>query len=204
MIALLLGLLSQSAEALPTSIQDTAPPPETPRPSELAPVDGTRRPFVDLDWLEVGVRGGMAFFSEDFEADPSPSLALQARAPMPWLSPSSNPEAELFGLFVQLSAAKIERDLRLQDPSGTALFVTAGVDYTFIRDGTWLLMAHAGPQYVSYGGVSGLNDGFGLLAGLRGGVDLGRGFSLSGGPEAAFGNAGDRVLFAYVGFLLDF
>lgn len=188
---------------LPSSLQEeTAPPPE--RPDALAAVEGARRPVLDLDWAEVGVRAGMAFFSGDFEADPSPSVAVHARAPMPWLSPASRANAELFGAFVQLGAAPIDRDLRVEDPDGTAFFLAVGADFTFVRDGTWLLMAHAGPQYASYGGVSGLDDGLGLLLGARGGVDLGRGLSITGGPEVSFGGGGDRVAFMYVGVLLDF
>lgn len=188
---------------LPSSLQDeTAPPPE--RPDALEAVERTGRPVLDLEWAEVGLRAGLAVFSRDFEADPAPSLSLHARAPMPWLSPRSRPNAELFGAFVQLGAATIERDLRVEDPEGTAFFLAVGVDFTFVRDGTWLLMAHAGPQYASYGGVSGLDDGLGLLAGVRGGLELGRGVSITGGPEVALGGGGDRVVFAYVGVLIDF
>jgi len=188
---------------LPTSIQDeTAPPPE--RPDTLEAVEGSGRPILDLDWAEVGFRAGLAVYSEDFDADPAPSVALHARAPMPWLSPASRPNAELFGAFVQLGAAPIERDVRVENPEGTAFFLSAGVDFTFVRDGTWLLMAQVGPQYVSYGDVGGLDDGLGLSAGVRGGLELGRGISISGGPEVAFGRAGDRVVFAHVGLLIDF
>jgi hypothetical protein len=164
------------------------------------------RPIVDLEWLEVGARVGVAAFSGDFETDPAPSLAFAVRAPMPWLSPSSTPNAEWFGLFAQVAMAPVDREVEpeLEDPDGLAWFLTAGLDFTVVRDGTWLVMLEAGPQYQTFGGISDLDDGFAFLAGARGGLDLARGLSLTLGPEVAFGNAGDRVSFLYLGLMIDF
>ena len=172
----------------------------------LAAQDERPRPVVDVEWLEVGARAGFAVFSDDFQTDPAPSLALAARAPMPWLSPASAPDAEWFGVFAQVALAPVEREVNpgVEDPDGTAWFFTAGLDFTLVRDGTWLLMLQAGPQYQAYGGISDLDDGFAAQAGARAGLDLSRGFSLTLSPEVAFGNAGDRVAFIYLGVLIDF
>lgn len=172
----------------------------------LAPQDERERPFVDVEWLEIGARAGFAVFSEDFETDPAPSLALSARAPMPWLSPASAPDAEWFGLFAEVALAPVAREVEpgLEDPDGLAWFLTAGLDFTVVRDGTWLLMLQAGPQYQAYGGISDLDDGFAAQVGARAGLDLSRGLSLSFSPELAFGRGGDRVAFLYLGLLLDF
>jgi hypothetical protein len=173
----------------------------------LVAAQGERsRPVVDVEWLEVGARAGFAVFSEDFETDPAPSLALAARAPMPWLSPASSPDGEWFGAFVQVALAPVEREVEpgLEEPDGTAWFFTAGLDFTLVRDGTWLLMLQAGPQYQAYGGISDLDDGFAAQVGARAGLDLSRGVSLTFSPDLAFGNAGDRVTFLYLGVLIDF
>ncbi len=182
-------------------------PQETPAPQPGPPqARSSSRPFVDFDWLELTPRVGFAFFSEDFESDPSLSAGVAARAPMPWLSPASNPGGEYFGLFAGLSAAMIDREIEPEpdQPDGWAFFLSLGVDYTLFRDATWLLMAQAGGQYANYGGITDLEDGFGFVAGLAVGLNLAEGVALAYSPEFNFGRAGDWIHLSSIGFMIQF
>lgn len=165
-----------------------------------------QRDVVDWDWLELQPRLGVAVYGGDFEADPGWAAGLLARAPMPWLSPDSDPKGEHFGVFASLSLSGIDRDLdpAPPDPRGTLLLATLGADYTLVRDGTWLLQVLTGPQLGSFLGVDGLDDGFGWMVGAAAGIDAAPGLTLTLGPELSFGNGGDRVLFAWAGLMIQF
>lgn len=181
-------------------------PPQDPlqEPEPLEEEEGA--PFVDFDWLEAGPRLGFAVFSEDYETDPSFSASFLARAPMPWLSPSSDPEGEYFGLFAEIGFTTVDRDIEpdLDEPDGVVLFVTVGVDYTVVRNETWLLLAQAGAGYIHYGGVTDLNDGIAPVVALTAGVNLSTGFTVTYSPEILFGNAGDTIFLNSVGLMIDF
>lgn len=163
--------------------------------------------FLDLDWLELQVRIGLGVFSEDYRIDPSPFIGIATHAPLPWLSPASDPSGEYFGLFLDLSLfPSIERTL---DPapdnnSGMILLLGLGLDFTVIRNQTLYLALQAGVQYAWYGGIEGLQNGFQPLGGLMFGVHLGSGMTLTTALAASFGNAGDSILTASLGLIFEF
>ncbi len=163
--------------------------------------------FVDLSWLEMQPRIGIAMFSEDYHIDPSPMVALQFRAPMPFLSPGSNPEREWFGAFSQLTFVPgMTRDLtpEPESPTGTGFFISGGLDFTFLRSSSLYMIFQAGGQYGSYGGITGLLDGFATNAGLSTGITLGKGLTVTLNGELIFGQAGDEIMLGSLGLLIEF
>jgi hypothetical protein len=192
-------------DGLPRRIADGARRQETP-PSLPAERPGKASPFIDWDWLEVQPRVGLVAYSEDYEADPSWSAGVLARAPLPWLSPGSDPRGEYFGVFAEIAVAGIDRDLdpAPDDSSGVLVLGAVGLDFTILRTSTWMVLVQAGPQYVSFGGVSDLEDGFGGMAGLSLGFSPAEGVSLTLGPEVWFGRAGDRIYLASLGAMIHF
>jgi len=165
-----------------------------------------QRDVIDWDWLELQPRLGVAVYGGDFESDPGWAAGLLARAPMPWLSPASDPKGEYFGIFASLTLSGVDRDLDPppSDPSGMLLLATIGADYTIARDGTWLLQLLTGPQFGTFLGVDGLDDGIGWMIGATGGVTVGPGVTLTLAPELSLGNGGDHVLFAWAGLMFQF
>lgn len=164
------------------------------------------RSFIDFEWLELCPRMGVVSFSEDYHSDPSFSGSLLARAPMPWLSPASDPRGEYFGAFAELSLAQVDRDIdpEPEDPDGLSFFFTVGIDFTLLRGERWLFMVHGGLQYASYGGVTDLDSGFGGLFGATAGVKVSDGITVTYTPEIAFANAGDWLFFNFFGVMIEF
>jgi hypothetical protein len=204
-----------SAEVVPASSgkpQEQEPPPapalrqDPPEPPRLR-LDRDEGGFLDFEWLEVQPRVGIATFSEDFEIDPSPFVSLLFHAPMPWLSPASDPGGEYFGVFLEFAAVPgVDRNLDPEpsDPSGSIVMVNVGADFTLLRNQSLYLVLQGGGQYTSYGGISDLDDGWASLAGLSAGVYLGGGLTLSLGQEAVFAHAGDHILLTSLGLLIEF
>jgi hypothetical protein len=181
---------------------------ETPqdRPREPVRPAPSGRPFIDLDWLEVTPAVGMAVFSDKFLADPAPCLAIRAHAPMPWLNPAGDPDGEYFGLFAQIELATIDRELSpsVSHRSGVISFLSLGVDYSFVRDGSWIVMARAGVMYAYYGGVADLQNGIGPLVGATLGYQLSGKLAVTYTPELLFGDTGSWVFMNTVGLLIHF
>ncbi len=184
--------------------------PAAPRQEEPAPKPGVRAEpepapklrddpgggLLDLDWLELHARLGIAMFGDDFRIDPTFQITLLAHAPMPWLSPASDPGGDYFGVFAGVTLIPgVERDLN-PAPSGADGSITlfqAGVDYTFLRDQSFYLTVEAGGQYAFYGGIEGLSDGLGVVAGVNGGVHIGSGLTMGLALETAFVDNGERI-----------
>lgn len=192
----------------PPVVQETPPerpllqeePP--PRPSLLEEDLGG---FIDFEWLELHPRVGIAVFGGDFEIDPSPHISLLARAPMPWLSPDSNPGGDYFGVFAEVSVLpSIERNLNPapDNNSGTAFLINFGFDYTFLRNQSLLLMVQGGVQYGYWGGIADLDDGLAGLAGLDTGIHIGSGLTITAGGQAVF--ADDMIFLGSLGLLIEF
>ena len=163
--------------------------------------------LLDLEWLEIQPRLGLAFFSDTYKIDPSPQVSLLLHAPMPWLSPSSDPAGEYFGAFVELTLLpRVERNLD-PPPSGTTgscLFFSAGIDFTLLRNQSLFLVLQAGGQYGTYGGIADLNDGFAGVAGINLGVYVGGGLTLTLAPEAVFADPDNYILMASLGLVIEF
>jgi len=185
--------------------QQEQPPAPPPSIQEATPQE-RGRPFIDFDWLELSPRVGLAVFSDDYEADPAFFAGVLARAPMPWLSPASDPKGEHFGLFFEAALGRIERDTEpeAEQPDGMLLSLAGGVDYTIYRDESWLVMALAGAHFAHYGGVSELNDGIAPLAGITVGFQVAGGVSITASPEVVFARAGDRIMFLSLGAMIKF
>jgi len=181
---------------------------ETPQERPVQPLRPARteRPFIDLDWLEVTPGAGMAFFSSNFLADPAPCFAIRAHAPMPWLNPPSDPIGEYFGLFAEVELTTIDRKMSpaVTDRSGLITMFSVGVDFSFVRDGAWILMARVGAAYVHYGSVADLQNGIGPLIGLTVGYELSGKLALTYSPEMILGDTGSRIFMNTLGLLIHF
>ena len=186
------------------------PQQEDPRPQRHdAPLQAPEEasiPWIDFDWFELHVRAGMAKFSKQFYINPSPSFAIEGRAPMPWLSPSSNPDGDYFGAFAEIAFTSIKRTITppVDKPSGAMLSLGVGVDYSIIRNTTWIVLARVGIQYATYGGVTDLKDGMGPMAGLTAGLTISRSVSITISPEYIRGGSGDNIVIGTVGVAIDF
>lgn len=163
-------------------------------------------PTIDFSWLEIYPRLGMAKFSSKYHVKPSVCLGVAVRAPMPWLSPDSNPHGEYFGLFAELDLAVIKRDIfpKLQNDGGPIFMVGFGVDYTIYRSESWLLMVEAGFHYVHFGGITDLTNGITPMFGIIGGISMSRGVSLSLSPEIEYPKTGDYIMMVTLGLVWEF
>jgi len=189
----------------PAKPQQEDPRPQRPDGPVQAP-EGSSTPWIDFEWFELHVRAGMAIFSKEFHIDPSPAFVIEGRAPMPWLSPSSNPDGDYFGAFAELGFATIKRTIQpaVDKPSGAMISLTVGMDYSIIRNTTWILIVRAGLQYVTYGGVTDLKDGIGPMVGLTAGITISRSVSITLSPEYIMGGSGDNVILGTLGVGIDF
>ncbi len=179
---------------------------EEPLPRELR-LEEEGGGFLDLDWLEMQPRVGMAIFSDNYKIDPSPHVSVLFHAPMPWLSPPSDPGGEYFGAFLEVTfIPSVERDL---DPppshtSGSLLFVGAGIDFTLVRNQSLFWVLRAGGQYGSYGGIADLDDGVAPFVGMNAGVYAGGGITLALAPEMIFTDEGESIFLASLGMVIEF
>ncbi len=176
--------------------------PETP----LDPPQSKEAAVLDFNWLELQPRVGLAVFSKDYHIDPSAAFGVLARVPIPWLSPSSNPDGDYFGLFTQLDIAVVKRNIepKLDKDAGPVMFLAVGIDYSLYRDETWMIMVAGGIQYGFFGGITDLIDGFAPIAALRLGVTVSRSVSLTFSPEYCMGQKGDSIILALVGAQIGF
>ena len=179
-------------------------------PTQERPVLKKAAPGADLiafDRMEVDPRLAFLLFSTEFEADPKPGAGILAHAPLPWLSRDVMGLAEDdFGAFVDFTFATIERDTTpdLDEPDGAVVFFGVGLDYNIIADDTFLVTAQLGFQYGYFGGVTDLQNGIALRAGLVGGVSLTDGIMVVYNPELALGDDGDTILFNNLGVMIRF
>jgi hypothetical protein len=160
--------------------------------------------FVDFEWLELTPSAGFAVYSSKYLADPAPAFSIRAHAPMPWLSPKSDPKGDYFGLFAEAAFATIDRKMSpsVADRSGVCMFVSAGVDFSFLRDPTWILTARAGGLYAHYNNIADLKSGLGPMVGATIGVQLSGRLALTYSPEVVFGESGSTIFFNTLGLLI--
>ena len=179
-----------------------------PQESEAPPdqtSDGSDGGFVDFRRLEAKTWAGMVMYSEDFESDPMPAGGLVLRAPMPWLSPVDDPEDDTFGLFVNFTGTRLDRDLDfLEKASGTVFLIGVGMDYLLSEGPSMNLRAQLGIQYEMFGDVWDTEDGFATVLGLAGSLRLGSGILLSLTPQAYIADAGDWISALQFGFTFKF
>jgi len=191
----------EESPATPQEQEKQEPPVPAPRNARQ---EETRS--VDFSWLELYPRVGMAAFSSRYHVNPSACFGVAARAPVPWLSPSSNPNGEYFGFFAELDVSVIKRTIfpKLDKPSGPIFMIGAGVDYTIYRNESWLLMVEAGVHYVNFGGITDLTNGLTPMFGLIAGISVSRGMSLSISPEIEYPKTGDYIMMMTLGLVWEF
>jgi hypothetical protein len=183
--------------ALPLSLQDPAP---AGAPSEPGG-------FLDLGRFQAGLWAGVTLASGDFESSAQFAGGITLRAPSPWLSRDVlGLQADDLGLFVQVGASRIDRDVAPAppNPDGTLLTFAFGLDYTFARDEAGFVSVQVGGQYVRFDDVFEADDGLGFLLGAFGGACLSDGIWLTLNPQISVG--GDReFLYTFgVGLLFTF
>jgi len=126
---------------------------------------------------------------------------------MPWFSRDLlGLEEDDFGIFAGITVSGIDRDTdpELEDPSGTLVFACLGMDYTFLKDETFLLRGQVGLEYGYFGGVTDLDDGVAALFGAVFGVNLGGGIWVSYSPQLAVADAGNLIFFNSLGVVIEF
>lgn len=165
-------------------------------------------PLLDFERLEFNPRAGLVVFSEDFESDPKFCAGFLARVPLSRVSRSllGPGEENTLGATAHVTITSIDREFDPEppEPEGTILFAGFGLDATILdRDG-WLLRPRLEVQYGYYGDVSDLADGWALAPAFQASVHLSGNIWLSLDAQAAFADAGDRVLFAQAGLLVRF
>jgi hypothetical protein len=170
------------------------------------PAASKQSAFIDLDWLEVTPAVGFAWFSDKYLADPSAGLSLTVHAPMPWLSPPGDANGEYFGLFFEAAFMTLDRNLSptVDHRSGLASFYTVGVDFSLLRDSTWILVARGGLLYAYYGGIADLKSGFGGMLGASAGIQLSGKMGLVYSPEFLFGKSGTLIVLNTLGLSIQF
>lgn len=183
-------------------------PPVLPEDPSAAPpaVEEGGSPWIDFEWLEFEPRVGLAIFTGDFKIDPTAHFSLLLRAPMPWLSPGSDSAGDYFGIWGELTVLpSVERDLNPppDDNSGTVFFFNLGLDYTFLRNQSLVLMGQLGVQYALWGGIADMSDGLGGVVGLDAGFYLGSGLSATLGTQAVRAEE-DQILLVSLGLLVEF
>ena len=200
------GLLASTDEDEVAGAESKARQQEDPQPQrptqEIQPKSGG---LVDFDWLELQPRVGMGLFSKEYHINASPAFGVELRAPVMLLSPSSNPTGDYLGIWLELTGVMARRTLvpAVDKPSGLIMATTLGLDYTFYRDETWLMMARAGIQYVMYGGISDLKNGYGPMIGITAGAAITRSISLTVAPELLMGKS-DYIILGLVGLAIQF
>jgi len=201
--ALALILFAQtSADGLPRSLAQEEPYPR-PEPGSVA---SKETPVVDLDWLELTPGVGFSVYSSKYRANPAPAFLLAARAPLPWLSPASDPRGEYFGVFASAAFMTIDRDLSpsVDHRRGMASFYSLGLDYSFLRDSTWILIGRGGLLYAYYGDIADLHSGFGFMVGASAGIQISAKTGLTYSPELLFGKSGSLVFLNTLGLSIQF
>lgn len=201
--AIALVLFAQAASSeLPRSLAQEEP---YPRP-DSATLATKETPIVDLDWLELSPGVGFSVYSSKYRADPAPAFLLAARAPLPWLSPASDPRGEYFGVFASAAFMTIDRNLSpsVDHRRGLASFYSLGMDYSVLRDSTWILIGRGGLLYAYYGDIADLQSGLGFMVGASAGIQLSGKTGLSYSPELLFGKSGSLIFLNTVGLSIQF
>jgi hypothetical protein len=197
--------LAVASDEEPKPQQEDEKPQRPQEPQEAKPL-ATQWSVVDFGWLELYPRAGLAIFSSKYHINPSPVLEIEAHAPIPWFSPASNPDGDYFGAFVHLNFAMIKRTIKptLSKASGMMASLAVGLDYTFYRDDTWLLLARLGIQYTTYGGVTDLKDGGQAIAGVTVGLSVTRSLMFTLTPEIVYAKTGDHIMMGLLGVAVEF
>ena len=138
------------APDLPQDKQDREKP--TPAPIER----GASTAFLDFGHPTIGARVTRVAFSSDFEVTRVAGGGIFAHFDSPWLSRKVfGKETDAFGLFAGFTACSIDRNLAVNEPSGTPLFADFGLDFAVINNDNWVATIQAGVEYGYFGGEIG-------------------------------------------------
>ena len=195
-------------EASPRSSEARVPAPalEPQDPSVQASPRGDATGILDFDRLEGNVWAGLLGFSSDYDADPKVAAGVLVRAPSPLLSRGLfGMNRDDLGIYLQAGRGSLDRDVdtTTDDTRGAVLLGSLGVDFTAIRDRTWLLLAQAGVQYVGITDVASADDGVGFVAGGLGGFALADRLRITVNPQVMLGD-GDYLYLVSVGLHFSF
>jgi hypothetical protein len=129
---------------------------------------GKSKPLFDFRNSQMNLAIGGVLWGGDFEADPDFAAAASYRVPMPALP------TERFGIFVELFAGHIARDLPdyYEDTEGIYFGGVLGVDFSFVKSNDWMLLGQVGLAYVNFNDITGTENGMGLMVGLEGGTRI--------------------------------
>lgn len=184
--------------------RDPTPMLERMDPSARATPRGEATGLLDLDGLEGGVWAGLLGFSSDYDSDPKAAAGVLVRAPSPLLSGLFGMRRDDLGIYLQAGAGSLDRDvLTPDDTRGAVLLGTLGVDYTVVRNKSWLLLAQGGLQYVGITDVASAEDGFGFVVGGLGGFALADRLWITVDPQIILG-AGDYLYLVSLGLHFSF
>ncbi len=152
---------------------------------QVAPVWSSR--------LEVNVFAGGVVFEGDFESDPFASGGLMLRLPL----------FGRVGLFAEGLASKMDRDLEPPRQNMDGMFYGAafGFDFSLVRNQSWYLMAQGGTIYLTFGDITGVDDGWGGVAGLVAGfhwIKRDPRYAITINPQWAY-DGEDWLLFVHLG-----
>ena len=160
-----------------------------------------------FDEMELTVRGGMVWFSDDFGADPEPCAGALVEIPMPWLGHSifGLPQDGL-GLFASVTASQIDRDYTppVVAPDGDLMFFNVGMTLSLFRGKTWMGRIYGGYQHGDYGDVTDMRDGSAGLAGAGLGWRITGSLTLTWHGEVVIGHENEQLIFNYAGLLVEF
>jgi hypothetical protein len=183
----------------PTSPKTPAAPKTPSAPS------GSSSRILDLDDLEGNVWAGLLGFSSDYHSDPKFTAGVLVRAPSPLLSRGLfGMKRDDLGIYLQAGAGSLDRDVSTPDDTrGSVLLGTLGVDYTIVRNETWMVLAQGGMQYVGVKDVASANDGVGFVVGGLGGFALTDRLWITFNPQFILGD-GDYLYLLSVGLHYSF
>jgi hypothetical protein len=190
-----------TGEVVRPRMREGVPEPRIERPSRVEPRPRPGGPLVDFDHMELNLFAGGCGFSDDFFSDPSGCGGAFLRAPAPGL-----PVLKNLGVFAEVMATSMDRDIT-PPPSttrGTVLLLGGGADYTFMRDEEFMLMGQGGLVFADFGGITDLGNGFGVLVGALGGINVDKGVWMTYNPQIAAAGSSEWIIFHNFGVHIEF
>ena len=178
----------------------------TVEPQERLRSSGNNALFA-FEEVELTVRGGMVWFSDDFGADPEPCAGALIEIPMPWLGHG------VFGLppdglslFASFTATQIDREYAppVLVPAGDPTFFNVGLSLSLFRGETWSGQIFGGYQHGDYDGVTDMRDGSAGLAGMGLGWNITGSLRLTWHGEVVIAHDNELLIFNYAGLLVEF
>lgn len=159
-------------------------------------------PFIDFGKFELGGGVGAVDYSSKFKANASYTVDITGRVPAPGI-----PLGE-WGFWAEVGVSYINRKLAFyyNNQHSNWYEISAGADYTFVRDNLWYLRGELGVLYAYWNGVNALDNGIGAVAGLQAGFYWIKNYTKSAitlTPQISY-DGKNWIGFFTIGFLYDF